>query len=192
MVNWLGLVGNYIAKKLVYIVYISLHSILPFLRNVVLSEAGAIRIAHSQYGNGTADNSLIDHNPYVSMGTHPHPSKSKEQVFVFQSPATLSDPPTQRRKPIFDDPIYEVGLPPPGQYLPPETQRPRRTSTLERSVQVFKEKVSSLKRSDSASAECLLSDVEDSGDYAKVPEVLSPSAQPPPPLPPRPCEHKDR
>ena len=111
-----------------------------------------------------------------------------------QSPPSLSDVLPRGRKPIFDDPVYEAGQPPPTQYCPPEARRPRKTSTLERSVQMFKEKVSSLKRSDSASAECLLSDLEDSGDYAKVPEVRHPSppTQPPPPLPPRPLQHKNR
>lgn len=161
---------------------------------MVLSEAGTTSISHSQNGNGTTDNSLVVPNPYHSMDTHPHPSKSKESVFMFQSPPSLSDVLPRGRKPIFDDPIYEAGQPPLTQYCPPEARRPRKTSTLERSVQMFKEKVSSLKRSDSASAECLLSDLEDSGDYAKVPEVghPSPPTQPPPPFPPRPLQHKDR
>ena len=161
---------------------------------MVLSEAGTVRISNSQNGIGTADNSFIVHNPYTSMENHPLPSKLKEQVFMFQSPASLSDALPQGRKPIFDDPIYEAGLPTPGPYQPPQTQRPRQTSTLERGVQMFKEKVSSLKRSDSASVEHLLSDAEGSGDYERVSEMGHPSlpTQPPPPLPPRPLQHKDR
>jgi len=105
---------------------------------VVQSEAGTVRISNSQNGNRTVDNSFIVHNPYTSMETHPFNSKSKEQVFMFQSPTSLSDAIPQGRKPIFDDPIYEAGLPTPGPYQPPQTQRPRQTSTLERGVQMFK------------------------------------------------------